>query len=228
MGQKVHPSIFRANLFPKYKNKWVFSKTKYNIYKIYLQIYLYLNKNKLKQYFNIQIVNETQLEIKCYYFPMNLNNIYKVENIGNFNLKEYYFELDKFIYIRKFFQIKYFLHLELKITPILLTLYYFSPIFLTNFIKYQLIEKKQKLKKVFKQIYILFLKQNILLYSKLNLKGIKISISGKLHGVQRAYSEFLHFGNSSLLCINNYIKYNNSFFVTPFGVLNIKVWVFYY
>ena len=60
-----------------------------------------------------------------------------------------------------------------------------------------------------------------------NVKGIKIQISGRLNGAEIARSEWIRKGQVPLQTLRARMDYSCQRAQTIYGVLGIKVWIFY-
>lgn len=61
---------------------------------------------------------------------------------------------------------------------------------------------------------------------RLNVKGIKIIVSGRLGGTEIARSERYHEGRVPLHTLRADVDYALSEAVTTYGVIGVKVWIF--
>ncbi|MGX7589230.1 30S ribosomal protein S3 [Candidatus Vidania fulgoroideorum] len=57
------------------------------------------------------------------------------------------------------------------------------------------------------------------------IRGIKISISGRLNGNDIARKEIYKLGKVQLICIDNKISYSSSLSKTKYGIICVKVWI---
>lgn len=222
MSQKVSPLIFRSKLYPYYKNIWQISKYFNYSYNIY--IYLYI-KDILKNLIDnleilgirLKFINKFYIQINIILpktlYQYNLNNKISIKYLNSIIKKSTLNKLNKLNFISKY---KFSINFYILKQPLL------NPEFLNYFIKTQLI-KKEPLKKILKQIF-----QVILLEKNYSIKGIKILISGRINGIQRARKEILKIGNIPLQNLNYNIKYNYNYIKTSFGLVGIKLWLFIY
>lgn len=61
---------------------------------------------------------------------------------------------------------------------------------------------------------------------RLNAKGIKVSVSGRLSGAEIARTEWYHEGRVPLHTLRADIDYATSEAMTTYGVIGVKVWIF--
>lgn len=66
----------------------------------------------------------------------------------------------------------------------------------------------------------------ILNTKQLNMKGVKIQLSGRLNGAEIARSEWLREGKTPLHTLNAKIDYTSLHVKTIYGIIGIKIWLF--
>lgn len=62
---------------------------------------------------------------------------------------------------------------------------------------------------------------------KLNVKGIKVQIKGRIGGVDRSRKMQVSFGAVSIQTLDTFVDYSFEKALTPYGVLGLKIWVAY-
>ncbi len=70
------------------------------------------------------------------------------------------------------------------------------------------------------------MKQNIEKVMKAGAKGIKITLSGRLNGVEIARSETLSAGKVPLITLRSNVDYITERAYTIYGVIGVKVWIY--
>jgi small subunit ribosomal protein S3 len=204
LGQKVNPMGLRINLTKDYKSIWY---SKFYNYKILLQED-YIIRNFIKKLrepsetYNITIKrngigNFVQLNIETE--KPNFFIEYGIDNLVK-NIKKL-IPLDRQVSISL-----------TKITSKNLTSVYFS-----NLLVKQLenrITFKRAMRSAFKKS------------EEINLKGIKIQISGRLNGSDIARSEWIKKGKLPLHTLKASIDYSEKQARTIYGILGVKVWLF--
>lgn len=225
MGQKVSPLNFRSITFPYYKNIWQFSK--HLNYKHNLNVSLYI-KNLVQELIdNLEILG---IRIKFYnkfYIKINIILPKSLSTSSSLDLNPLSLNyLNTLLKLKNFQQIKEFNTIskyKVSINFCVLKEPLLNAEVLNYFIKSQL-KKGEPLRKILKQ-----LSQNILLSREASsIGGLKILISGRIGGIQRARKESLLLGNVPLQTLNYQIKYSSSYIKTSYGTLGIKLWLFTY
>ena len=225
MGQKVSPLNFRSITFPYYKNIWQFSK--HLNYKHNLNVSLYI-KNLVQELIdNLEILG---IRIKFYnkfYIKINIILPKSLSTSSSLDLNPLSLNyLNTLLKLKNFQQIKEFNTIskyKVSINFCVLKEPLLNAEVLNYFIKSQL-KKGEPLRKILKQ-----LSQNILLSREASsIGGLKILISGRIGGIQRARKESLLLGNVPLQTLNYQIKYSSSSIKTSYGTLGIKLWLFTY
>ena len=226
MGQKVSPLIFRSRTFPYYKNIWQGGKELK--YKHNLSISLYIQNLIQELIDNLEILD---IRIKFYNkFYIKINIILpKSLSIGSSSLDLTSLSLkylNTLLKLKVFQQIKEFNSIsnyKVSINFCVLKEPLLSAEVLNYFIKVKL-KKGEPLRKILKQI-----SQIILLSREASfIGGLKLLISGRIGGIQRARKESLLIGNVPLQTLNYQIKYSSSYLKTSYGILGIKLWLFTY
>ena len=225
MGQKVSPLNFRSITFPYYKNIWQLSK--HLNYKHNLNVSLYI-KNLVQELIdNLEILG---IRIKFYnkfyikiiiILPKSLSASSPLDlNPLSLNYLNTLLKLKNFQQIKEFNTISKY---KVSINFCVLKEPLLNAEVLNYFIKSQL-KKGEPLRKILKQ-----LSQIILLSREASsIGGLKILISGRIGGIQRARKESLLLGNVPLQTLNYQIKYSSSSIKTSYGTLGIKLWLFTY
>ena len=225
MGQKVSPLNFRSITFPYYKNIWQFSK--HLNYKHNLNVSLYI-KNLVQELIdNLDILG---IRIKFYnkfYIKINIILPKSLSASSSLDLNPLSLKyLNTLLKLKNFQQIKEFNTIskyKVSINFCVLKEPLLNAEVLNYFIKSHL-KKGEPLRKILKQ-----LSQIILLSREASsIGGLKILISGRIGGIQRARKESLLLGNVPLQTLNYQIKYSSSSIKTSYGTLGIKLWLFTY
>ena len=227
MGQKVSSLSFRSRTFPYYKNIWQFSKEL--TYKQNLNLSLYIKtlvqelidnldilgiriKFYNKFYIKINIILPKRLSTtstsSLYLNPLSLKYLNTLLNLKSVQ------ELKEFNKISKY---KVSINFCVLKEPLL------NPEILNYFITSQL-KKGEPIRKILKQL------SQVILVSReaSSIGGLKLLISGRIGGIQRARKESLLIGNVPLQTLNYQIKYNSSSIKTSYGTIGIKLWLFTY
>ncbi|MFI4883670.1 MAG: 30S ribosomal protein S3 [Candidatus Carsonella ruddii] len=198
MGKKINPILFRLGKSNCYKNLWYNNKKKYSkTLKIILLLKEIIEKNiSFINISNINIILTNILKINIYL--NDLNKIY-----------DFYEYLDIFVYeISKIIKKNIIINFCLE--------NFINSKILSNNILIQF-ETKTTIKKVIKKEILKNLK---------HFNGCKVQISGRLDGIDIARKEWYLFGSIPLHTIKNEIDYNFFEYITQYGVLGIKIWIF--
>ncbi|MGK2912806.1 MAG: 30S ribosomal protein S3 [Candidatus Carsonella ruddii] len=198
MGKKINPILFRLGKSNYYKNLWYNNKKKYSkTLKIIFLLKEIVEKNiSFINVSNINIILTNILKINIY-----LNDLNKI-----YNFYEY---LDIFIYeISKIIKKNIIINFCLE--------NFINSKILSNNILNQL-ETKISIKKIIKKEILKNLKY---------FNGCKIQISGRLDGIDIARKEWYLSGSIPLHTIRNEIDYYFCEYITQYGVLGIKTWIF--
>jgi len=70
------------------------------------------------------------------------------------------------------------------------------------------------------------MKQNIERVIKAGAKGVKVSLAGRLNGVEIARRETLSQGKIPLITLRSYVDYTSRIAKTIYGVIGVKVWIY--
>nr|YP_665660.1 ribosomal protein S3 [Nephroselmis olivacea]AAF03187.1 ribosomal protein S3 [Nephroselmis olivacea] len=89
--------------------------------------------------------------------------------------------------------------------------------FFVKEITYQL-EKKSSINQIWNQV----MKKVIQTPS---IQGIRLSVAGRINGVEMARTEIRKYGQTSLHSLSNKMDYACSHAYTPFGILGVKIWI---
>ena len=225
MGQKVSPLIFRSRTFPYYKNIWQVSKDLTYKHKLNLSLYI---KNLVQElidkleilgirikfynnfYIKIIIILPKSLSINSslYLTPLSLKYLNTILKLKRFQQIKEFNALSNY---------KIYIDFGILKEPLL------NPEILNYFIMSQL-KKGEPLRKILKQL------SQIILVSReaSSIGGLKVLISGRIGGIQRARKESLLIGNVPLQTLNSRIKYCSNSIKTSYGTLGIKLWLFIY
>lgn len=58
-----------------------------------------------------------------------------------------------------------------------------------------------------------------------SIQGIRLSVAGRINGVEMARTEIRKYGQTSLHSLSNKMDYAYSQAYTPFGILGVKIWI---
>ena len=227
MGQKVSPLIFRSRTFPYYKNIWQFSKDLTYKHNLNLSLYIKTLVQELidnldilgirikfynKFYIKINIILPKRLSTtstsSLYLNPLSLKYLNTLLNLKSVQQLKEFNKISKYKVSINFCVLK---------EPLL------NPEILNYFITSQL-KKGEPIRKILKQL------SQVILVSReaSSIGGLKLLISGRIGGIQRARKESLLIGNVPLQTLNYQIKYSSSSIKTSYGTLGIKLWLFTY
>ena len=70
------------------------------------------------------------------------------------------------------------------------------------------------------------MKQTIERVMKAGAKGVKISLAGRLNGVEIARTEKLSQGKIPLITLRSHVDYTHRIARTIYGVIGVKVWIY--
>ncbi|AQU89583.1 30S ribosomal protein S3 [Candidatus Carsonella ruddii] len=198
MGKKINPVFFRLGKSVCYHSLWYENKKKYSKkLKINFLLLEILKRNFF--FINIScidIIISNNLKLNIY-----LNDLDKIE--------DFYFYLDSFILefskiLKKNIIINFCL--EELINAKILSLNILNQL-----------DNKSSTKRI--------IKKEILKFSK-QFNGCKVQISGRLEGVDIARKEWYLFGSIPLHTIRYSLDYYFCEFISQYGVLGIKTWIF--
>ena len=228
MGQKINPNILRKK---KTLSSWschlnLYANYVKNDYLIRLAIQTILQKY-------LVLVNILIYHITSNYKIINIITLYPTLKMLNFNfLKKLNIELNDEISLQLSADFKYLLNFySRKIINILylkklsafflikynfITDIFFNVNLLSHFIVSQ-IERKVKIRRI---LTILFNIDNL---SYVN--GFKIILSGRLDGVERAYSEKKIYGSLPVNTFKSNIDYLSTNILTSYGIVGMKLWI---
>ena len=205
MGQKTHPIGFRLSINQKTKSQWFENYTNYSIF--------------------------IKKDIKCFNF---FNTKYKNNAIATVLIKRNIQQQQICVFIYTVFP-----ELFYKNKTILQSIYNKSKKFYTfshnlklQFLKIDKPELKPSLliifieKQITNKISFHRITQTVLNQIEQNqLQGIKIKISGRLNGIEKACTEWFQEGRIPLQTLNAKIDYAQKNISTKFGLLGIKIWI---
>ncbi|NCD01191.1 30S ribosomal protein S3 [bacterium] len=206
MGQKVNPNAFRLGISKKWSSKWFATKDKYvDLLKKDHSVRRYLEK-KLNKHFvdNVEIEIEKK-KMNIIVFTARPGIVIGKSGEGVDLLKKDIEKIvnDKNIVIN--LTVKEVTHSDLS-----------ASIILEQAISE--IERRMPFKKVMKKM--------IDKVKQAGAKGAKISMSGRLNGVDIARSETLIHGSIPLHTIRADVDYANGHASTIYGSIGIKVWIY--
>lgn len=206
MGQKVNPNAFRLGISKKWSSKWFATKDNYiNLLKKDHSVRDYLNK-KLNRHFidNIEIDIEKK-KMNIIIFTARPGVVIGKSGEGVDLLKKNIEKIvnDKTINVN--LTVKEVSHADLS-----------ANIILEQAISE--IERRMPFKKVMKKM--------IDKTKQAGAKGAKISMSGRLNGVDIARSETLIHGSIPLHTMRADVDYANGYAHTIYGAVGIKVWIY--
>lgn len=225
MGKKTNPNGFRLNIEEKNFSYWYTNKYNYSLLikeDYYIRNYIIKYFNNIIILDNIYINRIIQKNNNKEYINIIINFLYpqkKEEHIENLNKKDknniiIYFN-NKIKNLIRLFKNKYNKNYLISINFINNT--FDSALLIAKYISNQL-EKRVNCKRIL---------NNILNEIKdINIKGIKIKLSGRLDGISRAKSIIKKYKNIPLSTLNtkiDYISYNT---YTIYGIIGIKIWIF--
>ncbi|ATX33398.1 30S ribosomal protein S3 [Candidatus Carsonella ruddii] len=198
MGKKINPIFFRLGKSVCYNSLWYENKKKYSKK---LRINILIKEILKKNFFFINIscidiIISNFLKLNIY-----LNDLEKIE--------DFYFYIDFFILeFSKILKINIIINfcLEEFINAKLLSLNILNQL-----------DNKSSTKRIIKKEILKFNKQ---------FNGCKVQISGRLEGVDIARKEWYLFGSIPLHTIRCKLDYYFCEFISQYGILGIKTWIF--
>lgn len=205
---------------------------KNNIYKYYLHSNKLVKGNKQSTFINI-IINS--LDITLYIFDQYLNNtiLNNKKNLTPLEKKIDWLSLEKNIQLEikailtsyfpeltknNVFNINFNIHF-------IATPYSFANIHMKEIQKELEDFKPQKLPQIFKNALYKSKKKRSSKFKTTNISGMKIRITGRLNGAERARSKFTEYGRLSIKSCNSILDYDYGFAKTKYGILGIKIWI---
>lgn len=82
------------------------------------------------------------------------------------------------------------------------------------------LEKKMSINQIWNQIIKRVIQTSF-------IQGIRLSVSGRINGVEMARTEIRKYGQTSLHSLSNKMDYASCYAYTPFGILGVKIWICY-
>lgn len=240
MGQKIHPELFRINIFKNYKSNWYSTKFIYS--KLIKEDYMIRNiiqekLNELAIISEIKILRSSNFYKEFRYIVINIDLLLHEEDdlldkfatifnisdkeISNASIKQKIKLINLLIkyYIRNLVrQIQYKYNVYVYISKNILEHPFQNSNLIAKYIGDQL-QKRIPYKRILKNIF-----QYI---DELNLTyGIKIQISGRLNGQEMARTEWQQEGQLSLNTLRKKINYSFYPTKTIYGIMGVKVWLY--
>nr|BBD21674.1 30S ribosomal protein S3 [Poropsis sp. ID1_4] len=217
MGQKVHPIGFRLGISQMHLSQWFAQKKDYSTYLLEDN---FLRKTLQKRYPRIEKIKifrkiKDYLTIKIYIENSTIligkqgKNLIKLHQEIKQNLQKY----RRKISANENVKVKLAVIEHYKNQP--------SASFIANFIK-KLLETRTPYRRAFN---LLFKKK--LKFRQTRLRGVKVQISGRLNGAEIARREWKREGSLPLQTLTANVDYIYKQALTIYGILGIKVWVFY-
>nr|WJE89117.1 ribosomal protein S3 [Sarcophyte sanguinea] len=210
MGQKINPFGFRLGITQSHYSLW-FSKSK-EYFKnlkedIKIRDYLANYKKKNEEFYHIEIKKKIDFIHIIIYMEL------KKFSIKNIKLKIKKLQIN----IKKIIS-----HKKLNISLLKIIKPYKYTNILLKFIFNQL-KKKVSFRKIIKKTIKLFIKID----SNSEIKGIKIQISGRFNNNPIAYIEWIKKGRIPLQTLQSKINFCYYPIKTIYGILSVKIWIFY-
>ena len=217
MGQKVHPIGFRLGISQMHLSQWFAQKKDYSTYLLEDNFLRKTLQQRYKEIEKIKIFRKIKdyLTIKIYIENTNI-----LIDKRNKNITKLHHEIKQIL--RKYRR-KISANENIKIKLYVIGYYKNQPSasFIANFIK-KLLETRTPYRRVFNLVF-----KKKLNFRRNQFKGIKIQISGRLNGAEIARREWKREGALPLQTLNANVDYIYKQAQTIYGILGIKVWVFY-
>nr|YP_009628632.1 ribosomal protein S3 [Acrochaetium secundatum]QBX88415.1 ribosomal protein S3 [Acrochaetium secundatum] len=205
MGQKTHPLGFRIGITQKHRSSWFAQKSSYpkHLEEDFI-IRNHIEKNLINASISkIEIERKVdQVEVKIYTARPGIvlgRFATGIENIRT--------ELQKILIGNQ----------QIRVDVIEITEPDSEARLLADFITQQL-EKRIAYRRA--------VRQAVQRAQRVNIKGIKIQVSGRLNGAEIARSEWVREGRVPLQTLRANIDYSYRIAQTTYGVLGVKVWLF--
>ncbi|MBY0585310.1 30S ribosomal protein S3 [Candidatus Carsonella ruddii] len=198
MGKKVNPIFFRLGKSVNYNNLWFSNKKQYSKkIKINFLLKEVLKKNFLFTNISaIDIIISNILKLNIY-----LNDLEKIDDFYNY-LDSFILEYSKILKKNILINFCYEENINARILSLLIL---------------NQLDNKSSVKRIIKKEIFKFNKQ---------FNGCKIQVSGRIEGVDIARKEWYLFGSIPLHTIRCKIDYFFCEFISQYGVLGIKTWIF--
>nr|YP_009519565.1 ribosomal protein S3 [Udotea argentea]AYC65572.1 ribosomal protein S3 [Udotea argentea] len=207
MGQKVHPLGFRLGVSKMHLSQWFAEKKDYSEY--------LLEDNRLRK-----TIQERYTRIEKIEIFRQLDNHLEIkifaENINFFRNFKFRQEIKKILLFQKY---KKTILTNIKLYMLRNCTNQPSASLIANFIV-NLLEKRNSYRQAFKLLFKKKLKGK-------QFRGLKVQVSGRLNGAEIARREWIKKGGLPLQTLNANIDYIFKQAYTIYGILGIKVWVFY-
>ncbi len=240
MGQKIHPELFRINIFKNYKSNWYSTKSIYS--KLVKEDYFIRNLiqeklNKLATISDIKILRSSNFYKQFRYIIINIDLLLHEEDdllekfseifnisykiISNATIKQKIKLINLLIkyYVRDLIrQIQYKCNVYVYISKNILEHPFQNSNLIAKYIGDQL-QKRIPYKRILKNIFQYTYEVNI-------AYGIKIQISGRLNGQEMARTEWQQEGQLSLNTLRKKISYSFYPTETIYGIMGVKVWLY--
>ncbi|MCL4131659.1 UNVERIFIED_CONTAM: hypothetical protein GTU68_026392 [Idotea baltica] len=203
MGQKVHPIGMRLGYVKEWYSVWYSNCVEYQ--KCFLfdfSLRNYIREQLASLYFSYIIIEHFSQIVKV---CINVSRTTLIFKGRNKSLEEFQEEL------KKKFRLDIILKLKLIKKPEI------NSFFIASFVKHQL-EKRVSFRKI--------IKRALTTAVKFGIKGIKITLSGRLGGAEIARTEWVKEGRIPLHTFRADIDYSTLEAFTLYGVIGIKIWVF--
>ena len=190
---------------------------------------MYTNKANVVSKDNVEIDSKTYQNIQKQHIE-NISNLYKQIQKKNKEFVSYRKQLKKKYYLMLFKKkLKQNLYLltgfNIQVHLIRVVSFGNSALLLATFIAEAL--KKHKFKKNQRNSYKRILKQyQVQAMRNKNVQSVKIKVSGRLNGIDRARHFYLSTGNMNINSISCPVDYAFVTIKTKYGVIGIKVWIY--
>ncbi|PLX28716.1 30S ribosomal protein S3 [Candidatus Parcubacteria bacterium] len=205
MGHKVHPKIHRTGILFPWESRWV-SQKKYSMYlEQDVKIREYLMNRFKDAHIDSVFIERGPKNVTVTVFAAKPGVIIGRGGQGLDLLRK---DLE-----RKFLQMK--LKVKLNIQEVR------QPSLSAEVVAQQ-IAKDIENRIPFRRI----MKQTIERVMKANAKGVKITLAGRLNGVEIARRETLSEGKIPLITLRSHVDYTHRIARTIYGVIGVKVWIY--
>nr|ARO90987.1 30S ribosomal protein S3 [Corynoplastis japonica] len=205
MGQKTHPIGFRLGVTHTHQSFW------YSHYKNYPA--LLQEDYKIRQYINNKLMNTGILKIQIYrkvdQIEIELQTARPGIIVGRGGTG-----IDL---LRQGLQLLLGHNKRIRVNIIEVAVPDAEAVLVADFITQQL-EARVPFRRV--------VRQAIQKSKRINIKGIKVQVSGRLNGAEIARSEWIREGRVPLQTLRAHVDYSYKRAYTTYGVLGVKVWLF--
>ena len=217
MGQKVHPIGFRLGISQMHLSQWFAQKKDYSTYFLEDNFLRKTLQKRYKQIEKIEIFRKIKDHLKI---QISLENTNMLIGKRGRNLTKLHREIKQILqkYRKKIsanenIKVQLYVRNDPKNQP--------SASCIATFIK-NLLEKRTSYRRALNLVF-----KKKLNFRKARFKGVKIQISGRLNGAEIARREWVREGALPLQTLNANVDYIYKQARTIYGILGIKVWVFY-